>query len=255
MQVIVLNVNLSNVYTQVHPPIKVLELRNYRLEPGTQDRFIRYFNQHFVEPMKKLGGYTLGEFTVAECQDQFVWLRGFVNRQERYAFLTEFYTQSETWKQYGPAANAMMVNSDNVYLLKPLSVTGNESEEVLTVDQRAFPVSDKVVVIDFYIANGRRHELTALFVQEYLPWLASMGSAVSAWVSDLVENDFPLLPTFQDKNLLVTLSSFPTEEVRKVNRVEIDTTISTELRRKLQEVVTIHHQMILTAVPDHLLVR
>ena len=242
------------MHTQTHPPINVLELRNYRLEPGAQDHFIRYFNQHFVRPMEKRGGYTLGQFTVADGQDRFVWFRGFTSRQERYDFLIKFYTQSETWKQYGPAANAMMVNSDNVYLLKPLSATGNESEEVPTVDQRAFPVSGKVVVIDFYIANGRRHELIALFAQEYLPWLASLGSAVSAWVSDLVENDFPRLPTFQDKNLLVTLSSFPTEEVRGVNQEEIDTKISTGLRRKLQEIVTLHHQMILTAVPDHLLV-
>ncbi|MDJ1506858.1 hypothetical protein [Xanthocytophaga agilis] len=68
--------------------IKVLEIRNYLLKPNTINRFVEYFDTHFVEKMQQLDEYIPGEFIVVDQPDQFVWLRGFSDMQKRLTFLT-----------------------------------------------------------------------------------------------------------------------------------------------------------------------
>jgi hypothetical protein len=53
--------------------------------------------------------------------DRFVWFRGFKDMAARKAALTEFYEHSEAWRTHGPSANATMIDSSNVLLLRPLT--------------------------------------------------------------------------------------------------------------------------------------
>src|SRR5687768_7169738 len=108
--------------------VKVLELRNYLLKPNTIERFQGLFNEQFVSPMNDLGGYTVGQFRIDGEPDRFVWMRGFENMQTRVKFLNDFYLASPSWKKYKAEANGMMINSDNVYLLRPLPKNGNLSD-------------------------------------------------------------------------------------------------------------------------------
>src|SRR5205809_8113737 len=107
---------MTNFLPDSNQTIKVLELRNYLLKPNMADEFSSYFNNHFVKPMTELGGYTLGQFKINGIDDRFVWMRGFTDMNTRIKFLNDFYVDSPVWKEFGPGANAMMINSDNVYL-------------------------------------------------------------------------------------------------------------------------------------------
>ena len=174
--------------------LRVLEIRNYLLKPNLTNIFSKYFHQHFVTPMSELKGYTLGEFAISGTDNRFVWFRGFTDMKSRLQFLNDFYIKSEVWKKFGKAANEMMINSDNVYLLKPLY-------------ENEFIISDKeITAIDFYICNNTIERTISLFEREFIPYLRSIQlTDISFWISEMTENDFPRLPVFQDKNLLLSI--------------------------------------------------
>lgn len=214
--------------------IKVLELRNYLLKPGTVENFRKLFNDRFVEPMKELGGYAVGQFRIDGDEDRFVWMRGFRDMQSRFSFLNAFYLNSPVWKKYRNDANGMIVNSDNVYLLRPLEINS------LTVDdaERQFGQKKAVVVVDFYICNSTLDKTITLFKTDYIPFLKSLDvNDVTFWVSEMSENDFPRLPVFQDKNLLVSITVFSTEQEAKSKLKRIDSPTA-KLDTSMKELIT-----------------
>jgi hypothetical protein len=213
--------------------INVLELRNYLLKPNLADTFSHYFHSKFVAPMNDLAGYTLGEFKINGVNDRFVWLRGFANMRTRIKFLNDFYLDSPTWKEYGKGANEMMINSDNVYLLKPLH------KNVLLKTEKAF------TVIDFYICNSTIEKVIKLFDAEYIPFLKTINvDDISFWISEMTVNDFPRLPVFQDKNLLVSITHYKDEAEYQTRQKEIDG-MPTDLKKSMQELITTQNKWVL----------
>lgn len=211
--------------------IKVLEIRNYLLQPHFTDKFSRYFHQHFVAPMRELKGYTLGEFAISGVDNRFVWFRGFTDMKSRLQFLNDFYLESETWKEYGKTANEMMINSDHVYLLKPLY-------------QDEFTISDKeITVVDFYVCNNTLERTITFFDQEFTPYLRTKGlTDISFWVSEMSENDFPRLPVFQDKNLLLSITNYSDGDEYEEFQNQIRK-MPESLNRSFLELVTIHNHL------------
>jgi len=180
--------------------MNVVELRNYLLKSGTRDKFIQYFKKHFIESQHELGAYTPGLFRIKGEDDRFFWIRGFDNMQKRIRFLPAFYG-GEVWKEFGPAANDMMLEWHNVYLIKPLTINNN-----------LFPGDKNVFVIDYYRAKDKQlNELIDLFNTEYIPLFNKWDINTSIWISEMEENDFPRLPVYQDENLLVVITSYNTE--------------------------------------------
>jgi hypothetical protein len=170
-------------------PIKVIELRNYLLKPGMRDRFIEYFEKHFVESQNILGGFVLGTFRIESEPDRFFWIRGFSDMASRSRYLPEFYG-GEVWKEFGPEANAMMLEWQRVHLLKPL-------EEIKAGDFRA-----RLTAIDFYLAGEDK------FAGSVDPVRAENAGTGSVWVSEMTENDFPRLPVIQAENLVVAITNY-----------------------------------------------
>ena len=151
----------------------------------------------------------------------------------RVQFLNDFYINSTTWKEYGKGANEMMINSDNVYLLKPLY------KNVLLKTEKTF------TVVDFYICNGTIDKVINLFDTEYIPFLKSIKvDDISFWVSEMSANDFPILPVFQDKNLLVTITNYLDEPEYKAKQKDIDN-MPTILKNSIQELVTTQNNLLL----------
>lgn len=103
----------------MHPPT-VIELRQYLLHPGRRDDLITLFEREFIEPQQAVGLQVLGIFRNAEREDHFVWLRGFAGMAERAQGLAAFYG-GPVWQRRRDAANATMIDSDDVLLLRPLS--------------------------------------------------------------------------------------------------------------------------------------
>ena len=70
--------------------------------------------------------HVLGQFRDLDDPDSFVWLRGFNDMPTRKRALEAFY-DGPVWKQHAAAANATMIDVDNVLLLRPLSVFALET--------------------------------------------------------------------------------------------------------------------------------
>jgi len=72
------------------PKIRVLELRNYLLQPGRTLDFIRYFEEQFLRSQRDEGMHVLGQFELEGEPDRFVWIRGFEDMPSRLRGLTGF---------------------------------------------------------------------------------------------------------------------------------------------------------------------
>jgi hypothetical protein len=236
---------MTNLLQDNEPGIRVLELRNYLLKSGSADEFSHYFNTHFVKPMAVLSGYTLGQFKIKGVHDRFVWLRGFTSLSARLKFLDEFYMHSQVWKEFGPGANELMINSDNVYLLRPLSNKDNYPEDSPAISNKFFKTEAGVVVVNFYICNSTLDKVIDLFKSTYLPFLETLDIYdTTLWVSEMSPNEFPRLPVFQDKNLLVTITSYKDEKEHQIKQEQINF-MPQELKRSMQELITIQNNLIL----------
>ncbi|MDT7802247.1 MAG: hypothetical protein QOI78_5680 [Actinomycetota bacterium] len=97
----------------------VLELRRYTLHPGCRDELIELFEREFVDPQEAVGAHLFGLFRVPSSPDEFLWLRGFRSMAARKEALEAFYF-GPVWKEHREAANATMIDSDNVLLLRPV---------------------------------------------------------------------------------------------------------------------------------------
>src|SRR4051794_22255305 len=106
----------------------VLELRQYTLHPGKRDVLIELFEREFVESQEARGMTLVGQFRDLDNPDRFVWLRGFPDMAARAQALMEFYG-GPIWKAHREAANATMIDSDNVLLLRPARPTSGFSME------------------------------------------------------------------------------------------------------------------------------
>ena len=230
---------------QNNQTIKVLELRNYLLKPNMADVFSNYFDIHFVKPMAELGCYTLGQFKIQNVNDRFVWMRGFSNMESREKFLNDFYVSSSVWKEFGPGANNMMINSDNVYLLRPLDNNKNSKEQSKGISSNVLITNRGIVVVDFHICNSTLDKVINLFNSAYLPFLKTLDiHDITLWVSEMSENDFPRLPVFQDKNLLLTITTYKDEAEYQIKQSQINS-MATELKYSMQELITTQSNLIL----------
>lgn len=224
--------------------INVLELRNYLLKPNKVERFQTLFNDQFVGPMNDLGGYTVGQFTMEDEKDRFVWMRGFENMRTRVKFLNDFYFGSPAWKKYRAEENGMIINSDNVYLLRPLAESGMLND-LGSVGLKDIEKKRTIVVVDFYVCNSSLEQVIELFKRKYLPHLKASGVLdTSLWVSEMTENDFPQLPVFQDRNLLVMMAAFQTEDEYRSKIKQLDEP-APELKNRMLELITTRSRMVL----------
>ena len=209
------------------------ELRNYLLKTGKRDKFIQYFKDHFVESQNTLGAYIPGQFRIKAEDDRFFWIRGFNNMQERSQFLPAFYG-GEVWKEFGPAANEMMLEWHNVYLVKPL--TGNSN---------AFDKKQGIFVIYYTARDNRLEQLIDLFIKAYIPLYNTWSiNNITLWVSEMEENDFPRLPVYQDENLLTVISNY-NNELEYESTLKLFNSSDKQLAARIQELVKIKNGLIL----------
>jgi NIPSNAP len=193
--------------------ISVLELRRYTLRPGARETLIELFDREFVESQEALGMHILGTFRDLDDPDQFVWLRGFADLAGRAPALQAFYT-GPVWREHSAAANATMVDVDNVLLLRPA-----EGGPLLEVDpNRRPPVGSPerggVLTVAICPADGD------VGVVE-----AALGESVLArFVTEPAENDFPALPVREDADVVVWLAAGEHEHPAGAERLRLQPT-------------------------------
>jgi hypothetical protein len=225
--------------------IHVIELRNYILKPGKRDPFMDYFEENFTQSQIDLGGYPLGQFRIKGSENNFFWIRGFADMASRSKFLPSFY-YGPVWKEYKGVANNMLVNNDNVYLLKPLTWVNGSLQQDGSINSDELKTGKGIAVVDFYIANSKLDKLISFFSKTYPPFLKNDAVQNDTfWISELAENDFPRLPVFQDKNLLVVIGFYKDEIEYGEKQHQMQLTLSEDLKAEWLDIVTFKNSLVL----------
>jgi hypothetical protein len=188
----------------------VVELRQYTLHPGKRDVLIELFDREFVESQEALGIKVIGQFRDLDYLDRFVWLRGFRDMTSRAKALSDFYG-GPVWKTHRHAANATMIDSDNVLLLRPAVPKSGFSLENMKrppVGSDELPTSVVVTTI-YYFERSVPSDFINFFEQTLKPVATSLGATISAYfVTENSENTFPALPVREGENVFVWFSIF-----------------------------------------------
>lgn len=95
-----------------------MELRQYTLRPGQRDVLVDLFDRELIESQEADGMAIVGQFRDLDRPDRFVWVRGFPDMERRREALEAFYG-GPVWQAHSSAANATMVDVDDVLLLRP----------------------------------------------------------------------------------------------------------------------------------------
>jgi hypothetical protein len=167
--------------------VDVVELRRYTVLPDRRDTLIDLFDREFVESQEELGMAILGQFRDLDRPDRFVWVRGFESMEVRGGALPAFYG-GPVWKRHSAAANATMVDVDDVLLLRPvvpLPPLGTRPPV-----GAAPPAS--VVVVSVY--HGERPP--------------PARAATASFETLHATNNFPALPVRTDVDAFVTVERF-----------------------------------------------
>lgn len=194
------------------PCCPIVELREYTLHPGARETLIGLFDRHFVEGQEEVGIKVIGQFCDLDREDRFVWFRGFDSMAARRTALASFY-DGPIWAAHRDAANATMIDSDNVLLLKPAFPNSGFALGGLTRPPREAATDNCNGVVLLLSIHHVRLEGTAEFCSrfsaEVVPLLEAFGApAAACFVSEHAENDFPRLPVRQGDNVFVTVQLF-----------------------------------------------
>jgi hypothetical protein len=75
----------------------IVEMRSYKLRPGTRERFLEIFRTRTKPEHARIGMRILGPFLSIEDPDVFFFMRGFPDLASREPMKARFY-EGELWK-------------------------------------------------------------------------------------------------------------------------------------------------------------
>jgi len=169
------------------PGWPLVELRRYTLRAGARERFVDLFETELIESQEDVGLRVGGIFADLDRPDMFVWLRGFAAGVDPATALKAFYS-GPVWARHGPAANALMVDSDNVFALRPVpGVAGPPAPSGLRAPVGATVTPDYRVLAGVVLADSDPEALRDGLV-------ATLGVPVGVLRNDRSPNYFPPLP-------------------------------------------------------------
>jgi quinol monooxygenase YgiN len=187
----------------------IVELRQYTLHPGKRDVLIELFDREFVESQEAVGMKVIGQFRDLDNPNRFVWLRGFRDMSSRARALEDFYG-GPVWKANSKAANATMIDSENVLLLHPARPS---SEFSFKHDRPAAGAKENpgklLVATIYYFDKPVTSDFVGFFERRIKPTLEDSGVSILAYfVTESSANTFPKLPVREGENVFVWLSAF-----------------------------------------------
>ncbi|HEX7828941.1 MAG TPA: NIPSNAP family protein, partial [Thermoanaerobaculia bacterium] len=166
----------------------IAELRQYTLHPGQRDTLVSLFEREFLTTQADAGMPVLGRFLDLGDADRFVWLRGFPDMERRKQSLTSFY-DGPVWRANRDAANATMIDSDDVLLLRHVDGTYDFDGGTYALMVYSFDAVDDALV-------------------------GAVRDAVQPLVllrTEEVENNYPRLPVRQGEHVIVAITREPRE--------------------------------------------
>jgi quinol monooxygenase YgiN len=197
--------------------LAVVELRRYVLHPGARETLIELFDREFVETQEAVGMQVLGQFRDLDDPDSFVWLRGFRDMPARAHGLQAFYG-GPVWAAHRDAANATMIDTDDVLLLRPVDPPSG----IPVADTRDAPPPGMLTITICRPTDP--DAFPALFRQEIEPVLRDAGADVVATLAtEHSPNNYPALPIREGEDVFVWLTPFADEAAHTAHAQRVDT--------------------------------
>jgi NIPSNAP len=192
----------------------VVELRQYTLHPGRRDVLIELFEREFIESQELVGMRIVGQFRDLDNPDRFVWIRAFSDMVSRAEGLAAFYG-GPTWKAHRSAANATMVDSSNVLLLRPSRASsGFSPPKSARPAARAGDAGSSLVVATIFHRDAPVDEaFRSFFERGLIPLMnETLAPTFAYFETEPAENTFPALPVRSGEHVFVAFASFQSIE-------------------------------------------
>jgi hypothetical protein len=194
----------------------VIELRQYTLRPGQRDVLIDLFDREFVESQEADGMAIVGQFRDLDDPDRFTWIRGFASMPARARALASFYG-GPAWKSHSAGANATMIDSDNVLLLRPVTArSGFPAPPAARPPAGHAPAGhapaapSRILVTLYYRDRPFDQAFADFFDRQARPVLIGAGATPLACLqTEHAKNTFPALPVRTGENVFAWLARFP----------------------------------------------
>jgi hypothetical protein len=184
---------------------QVIEFRRYVTSDGELAHFVKYFDAYFPEAFEQLGAMVFGQFTERGHPNHFTWLRGFHDINARPIINAAFY-YGPLWKEHRVKVNAILPDSDDVMLLRPLhadqGVSVLPAVDPVTEDHGAQGV---VVAQIFTVKKGQEEAFAKQAQAAFAAYRIDGVHPAGVLVSLDVPNNFPQLPIRTDGPFLVWL--------------------------------------------------
>jgi hypothetical protein len=200
----------------------VVELRDYTLHPGKREVLIELFDSEFVETQEAVGMKVIGQFRTLDDPDHFIWLRGFPDMPTRARALEAFY-DGPVWKLHRDAANATMVASDNVLLLRPAAPHSGFVLDCKRPPPGSGEIPEGLIVMTIYdLDESSAGDFAVFFDHGLAPVLTDTGAAIVAvLVTETAANNFPRLPIREGEHVLVCFTAFADEAAHDRHHVAL----------------------------------
>jgi hypothetical protein len=188
----------------------VLELRQYTLHPGQRDVLIKLFEREFVESQEAVGIELIGTFRDLDRPDCFVWIRGFPDMPSRAASLQAFYG-GPVWAAHREVANATMIDSDNVLLLRPVRLGAGFPKPSMprapigAVDRPSSRILAMICSLANPADDAFRNTLEVALADAGITPLARLET-------EPAENTFPRLPVRTGEHVLLWFARFDDDD-------------------------------------------
>jgi hypothetical protein len=199
----------------------VVELRRYTLEPGARDRLIEIFEDHLVEAQEATGMRLGGLFRDQGNLERFVWMRAFASMQARREALTAFYG-GPVWEMHRAAANVTMVDSDDVFLLRPTIPAHPALPPEAPRSARTAAPGEERVLITTYLHDADESLETWLAHDVHPVIEAALGTRVATWRTEPGPNTYPALPV-RPGHAFVWAATFVDEAARLAAIARLET--------------------------------
>jgi len=186
----------------------IVELRQYTLHAGRRDTLIELFDREFIESQEALGIRVLAQFRDLDAADRFVWLRGFANMADRATLLAAFYG-GPVWQAHCEPANATMIDSDDVLLLKPAFADAPAAIETWQRADTDSAAMGGALIAVFGLAHGLAEAPPDALVTALAQALErACGTHAGAYVTEAAANNFPPLPVREGERVFVWIARF-----------------------------------------------
>jgi len=93
------------------------ELRQYRLNPGQRERWVKFMEEVIIPFQVSKGMVIVGSFVAQEDPDLYVWIRRFESEEEREQLYKAVY-ESDYWKNVVRPQAGEMLDPKNIQVIR-----------------------------------------------------------------------------------------------------------------------------------------